>query len=166
MKLVIKKTTADDLENILGLWNSGEVMKYVGFPEGLNYDMDQMKKWLDYINENSNSRHYSIYEAELGYCGETFYEVDSMHDVAALDIKLLPQAQGRNIAYSALKNTIRTVFGQNLASKVYVDPHPDNQKAWKLYARLGFKDVPRPLYLEPFPTYLELNKSDFERLDQ
>jgi RimJ/RimL family protein N-acetyltransferase len=166
MKLVIKKTTADDLENILSLWNSGEVMKYVGFPEGLNYDMDKMGKWLEYINHNPECRHYSIYEAELGYCVETFYEVDNKHDVAALDIKLLPHAQGKNIAYCALKNTIQTVFGQNLASKVYVDPHPDNQKAWKLYQRLGFRNVPRPNYLEPFPTYLELNKDDFDGLDQ
>ncbi|NLC94884.1 MAG: hypothetical protein GX676_04250 [Bacilli bacterium] len=34
-EIMIKETTEEDLDNIMTLWNNGEVMKYVGFPEGL-----------------------------------------------------------------------------------------------------------------------------------
>lgn len=160
-KISIKETDQSDLTNIMQLWNDGQVMFYVGFPKGLGVTMDRLQEWLHSVNQNMLRRHYSIYAEDIGYCGETFYEIDREHDLATLDIKVLPGAQGKGIAAYAFSYVIDQVFSNNLASKAKVDPHPDNKKAWELYAKLGFICKPRPEYLEDYPTYLEVTPDTF-----
>ncbi|MBU5591237.1 GNAT family N-acetyltransferase [Clostridium sp. MSJ-4] len=158
-KISIKETDENELLNVMNLWNNGEVMFYVGFPNGLNVTMEKLKGWLNGVNQNEMCRHFSIYAENVGYCGETFYSIDLEHDLATLDIKLLPAAQGKGIAEYALRYTISQVFENNLATKGYVDPNPQNKKAWKLYEKLGFVSKERPKYLEEGETYLEITKN-------
>lgn len=160
-KIRIKETDQSDLPNIMQLWNNGQVMFYVGFPSGLGVTMERLQQWLEGINQDIYSRHYSIYAQDIGYCGETFYDVDREHDLARLDIKLLPRAQGKGIAAYAFSYVIDQVFSNNLASKARVDPHPKNKKAWNLYAKLGFVSKPRPKFLPKGPTYLEVTRDTF-----
>jgi len=158
----IKETNQADLPNIMQLWNNGQVMFYVGFPQGLGVTMERLQQWLEGINQDTDSKHYSIYAQDIGYCGETFYRIDREHDLAILDIKLLPRAQGKGIAAYALSCTIDHVFSNSLASKAYADPHPKNKKAWNLYAKLGFVSKPRPKFLEKGSTYLEVTPETFK----
>ena len=144
------------------LWNNGQVMFYVGFPRGLGVTIERLQQWLNGVNQNIFRRHYSVYAEDIGYCGETFYDIDHEHDLAILDIKLLPKAQGKGIAAYAFSHVIDQVFSNNLASKAKVDPHPDNKKAWELYEKLGFISKPRPEYLEDYPTYLEVTPDTFK----
>ena len=162
-KIAIKETDENDLQNIMSLWNNGDVMFYVGFPEGLNVTIEKLKLWLKGVNQNKTRRHYSIYAENIGYCGETYYSIDLEHDLATLDIKLLPKAQGKGIAEYALSFTINQVFKNNLATKAYVDPNPKNKKAWKLYDKLGFLSKERPEFLEPYETYLEITKDRWNK---
>lgn len=158
---MIKETASEDLKNVMDLWNDGEVMFYVGFPNGLGVTLEGLTKWLKSVNQSPLCKHFSIYTEELGYCGETFYSIDQEHDLATLDIKLFSKARGKGIASYALSYALNQVFELNLATKAYVDPNPDNQKAWKLYKRLGFVSKPRPTFLEPDETYLEITKDLF-----
>jgi RimJ/RimL family protein N-acetyltransferase len=144
------------------LWNDGEVMFYVGFPKGLGVTLERLEKWLNGVNQDIFRRHYSIYAEEIGYCGETFYDIDREHDLARLDIKVLPEAQGKGIAAYAFSYVIDQVFRNKLATRAKVDPHPDNKKAWELYAKLGFVSKPRPEFLEKGPTYLEVTPDTFK----
>jgi len=84
-KIKIIETSKDDLENILSLWNDGEVMSFVGYPNGLGINMEKLIEWLQWAISKPTRCHYSIYHKELGYCGETFYNVDQNHGLAALD---------------------------------------------------------------------------------
>ncbi len=162
--LVIKDTNIDDLENVMNLWNNGEVMYYVGFPNGIDTTLEKLRKWIKWAINKPQRCHYSIYDDKLGYCGETFYDVDKKHNLAALDIKLLPIAQGKGIAYQSLSFVIKEAFNVGMAQKVYVDPHLDNKRAWKLYYKLGFISKARPTFLEDGDTYLELNISEFNEI--
>lgn len=154
----IKETSEDDLPNILRLWNDGNVMSFVGFPNGLGVTIEKLKEWLSWAIAKPLRCHYSIYHVDFGYCGETFYNVNELHELAALDIKLLPNVRGKGIATYSLSFVIEQAFQQGNAAKVYVDPHPDNKKAWNLYNKLGFSDHPRPEFLDEWDTYLELSK--------
>ena len=158
--IVIKETVRTDLENIQKLWNNGAVMAFVGFPEGLNISLTQLEQWLIWAIQKPRRCHYSIYHESQGYCGETFYHVDDKNG-AALDIKLMPQAQGRGIASLALKFAINQAFHIGKADYVYVDPHPHNIKAWHLYEKLGFKTKKRPAYLNEGTTYLEIRAKEW-----
>ena len=95
----VKETTAGDIENIRRLWADGDVMHFVGFPNGLHQTDEEMQRWFRWIDSNRPAmNHYSIFEDGI-YCGETFYEIDKEHnDHAALDIKLFRFARGRGIA--------------------------------------------------------------------
>ena len=167
-RIEIKETQKDDLRNLLGLWNDGEVMKFVGFPNGLGETIEGLEKWYLWIEESRPiCNHYSVYSKELGYCGETFYRIDKEHsNSASLDIKLLPIARGKGIATIALSYAIERAF-DNGADKVWVDPNPQNEKAIALYTRLNFvkKDMPEYLKeeeqdIEFVPIYMELLKEN------
>ena len=161
VNITIKETTKDDLDNIMSLWNDGEVMYFVGFPDGLGITKEEMEKWFEWVTDKPKRCHYSIYEKDLGYCGETFYDVNEK-GIAALDIKLFPKARGKGIAYTALSYAIEQAFKDGNANAVYVEPHPDNHKAWKLYENLGFVSKPRPAYLEEGETYLEISRDEWK----
>jgi len=162
--LEIKSTSITDLRNVMNLWNNGDVMFYVGFPNGLNINYEQVQKWHQNIINSTNTKHYSIYDTNLGYCGESFYSYDDKYDLASLDIKLHKAAQGKGIAHLSLKNTINELFSNTRATRCYVDPHVDNKKAWSLYKKLGFTEKVRPLHLEESSVYLELTKNTWESL--
>ena len=158
----IKETTARDIENIQRLWADGDVMKFVGFPDGLIKTDEEMKKWFMWIESNRPVlNHFSIFE-DGNYCGESFYEIDEEHQSAALDIKLFEFARGRGIATAGLSYAIEEAF-QNGAEIVWVDPSPENTKAIALYKRLGFQQKAFPAYLisedkEQNSIYMELCK--------
>lgn len=159
-KIIIKETSNEDLINIMSLWNNGEVMSFVGYPNGLGMTLPKLIEWLPWAISKPNRCHYSIYHEELGFCGETFYNLDAIYELAALDIKLIPDAQGKGIAEYALRFVIEKAFLQGKAKRVYVDPHPENLKAWNLYRKLGFTTKTRPDYLQKWDTYLEISRED------
>lgn len=93
--LEFRETSQADLKQVQALWSCGEVMKFVGFPNGLHQTGAQMEEWLGWIiSARPKANHYSIYEDGI-YCGEAFYQIDERTRSAALDIKLLPFARGR-----------------------------------------------------------------------
>lgn len=161
--LEIRETTMADLKSVQQLWADGDVMKFVGFPDGLHHTEAEMQAWFRWIKSNRPAlNHYSIFE-DGTYCGEAFYEIDAGHQSAALDIKLFGFARGRGIAAAGLTRAIREAF-RNGAETVWVDPNPENRKAIALYQRLGFqqKDFPAHLVSEgeaPGSIYMELRKN-------
>ena len=159
----IKETSLQDLKNVQKLWADGEVMKYVGFPEGLCQSDEEMNGWYKWISSNRpRLNHYCIFEDGM-YLGETFYEIDRNHEnSASLDIKLFSFARGKGIATKALKFAIDEAF-KNGATKVWVDPNKENLKAISLYNRLGFIKKEMPAYLinpeyAPYTIYMELER--------
>lgn len=161
--LEIKETGVEDLKNVQKLWADGDVMKFVGFPDGLHETDEEMQDWYGWIESGRPTlNHYSIFE-DGKYCGESFYDIDTEHKSAALDIKLFAFARGRGIATAGLSLAIGEAF-RNGAETVWVDPNPENHKAISLYERLGFQKKSFPEYLvsedeEPVSIYMELQRS-------
>lgn len=162
-KVDIRPTEEGDLENVQRLWASPEVMRFVGFPKGLHQSMEHLRnEWLPWVQQPPVMRHYSVYAQGIGYCGESFYKVDET-GLACMDIKLLPCARGKGIAYAALSYALDQAFCAGKAERAYVDPHPENRKALALYASLGFLPAERPAHLKPWDsTYFELSRAAWE----
>ena len=159
----IHLTGTGDLENVQKLWANPEVMRYVGFPEGLHETIEHLRgEWLPWVQKPPRRQHYSVYAQGVGYCGESFYNVDET-GLACMDIKLLPGARGKGIAYAALSYALEQAFHVGKAERAYVDPNPENRKALALYASLGFLPAQRPAHLEPWDsTYFELTRAAWE----
>ena len=143
----IRQTTTEVLKNVQRLWADGDVMRFVGFPEGLHQTDEDMQSWYRWIESGRPQLdHFSVFE-DGAYCGEAFYEIDSEHgSSAALDIKLFGFARGKGIAAKALSFAIEKAF-ENGARTVWVDPNPQNAKAIALYERLGFVKKPMPAHV-------------------
>lgn len=136
MKMInINKTKQSDLVFLRDLWNNGDVMKWVGFPNGLGITEEKMNSWYQHLVSSTTSVHFSIYHEE-NYCGETFFRIEE--DVASLDIKLDPAYQGKGIGSYALTYCIMQVFMKYPDMKVKVDPNIGNNSAINLYTKLGF----------------------------
>ena len=141
--LEFRETTLADLHNIQRLWADGDVMRFVGFPEGLNEPEEALRAWIEELPAaRPRSNHWSIYEDGV-YCGETNYSIDGETRSASLDIKLFASARGRGIATRALTHAIQAAF-RNGAETVWVDPAPENARALALYRRLGFTQKEMP----------------------
>ncbi len=41
-RVILKKTSEEDLENLMSLWNNGYIIKWVGFPNGLDYNINEL----------------------------------------------------------------------------------------------------------------------------
>lgn len=158
----MRLTGEADLENVQKLWTSPEVMRYVGFPEGLHQSLEELCQWLPWVQQPPKRQHYSVYAQGVGYCGESFYDVDET-GLACMDIKLLPCARGKGIGYTALSYALDQAFHAGKAERAYVDPNPENRKALSLYASLGFLPAQRPAHLEPWDSlYFELTAEKWE----
>ena len=48
--LKIKETTIEDIKSVQQLWADGDVMKFVGFPDGLHETDEEMKEHLVYYD--------------------------------------------------------------------------------------------------------------------
>ncbi|TVP86946.1 MAG: GNAT family N-acetyltransferase [Acholeplasmataceae bacterium] len=158
MTLHIRPTEEKDLEHVMSLWHDGEVMRHVGFPQGLDHDLEQMKTWFARLKQNPRAAHFGIFDDDE-YLGESFYRVLDGHDLAAMDIKLFAKGRGKGAGTTGLGFALDALFENKLAEKAYVDPHPDNLTAIALYERLGFTSQPRPAFLDPHPTYYELDRA-------
>ena len=143
----ILETCETDLGDVQRLWADGDVMRYAGFPEGLRQSNEEMGRWYEWIRRSRpRANHYSVFEDGV-YCGETFYRIDEKRgNSAAVDIELFAFARGRGIAARALSFAMEEAFRQG-ASRVWVDPNPLNEKAIRLYERLGFvrREMPEDL---------------------
>lgn len=161
----IKLTSKEDLLNVQRLWATPEVMCFVGFPEGLHETIEALEnEWLPWVQNPPFRQHYSIHADGIGYCGESFYNVDD-HGLACMDIKLLPCARGRGIGFTGLAHALDQAFTVGNATSAYVDPDPQNVRAIRLYERLGFQPAVRASHLEdpgcPY-VYMELTHADWE----
>lgn len=144
--ITVKETTIEDIKNVQRLWADGDVMRFVGFPDGLHETDEAMQQWLEGLNAaRPTQNHFSIYE-DGKYCGEAGYGLDKEHGSAWLDIKLFGRARGRGIATQAISYAKEEAF-RNGAKVVWVDPNPQNTKAIALYERLGFKQKDMPEYI-------------------
>jgi len=153
-------TGPEDLPDLMALWNDGEVMRWVGFPEGLGYGAEDMAAWWRAVSVDPDSHHFAIRRAEGDFCGEVYYQMERPARRAALDIKLCSWAQGFGIATSALGMLIGVVFADEPeVDAVWVEPSPGNLAARRLYERCGLQPRPRPPDLPAGDSYWELRRS-------
>lgn len=153
------ETTEADLPDLVALWNDGHVMRWVGFPHGLDWSLERARAWLATIDGDPNRHHFVLEADGLGFAGELYYAVQPEHRRAGLDIKLRAEAHGRGIAGAGLRVLCDRVFAHEPdVDAVWVEPSGANLAARRLYSRLGFRPVERPTGLPPSESHWELRR--------
>ena len=152
----LKETKEEDLECLRSLWGDGRVMQWVGFPRGILYSSSEMREWLDSLKKRA-CRHFSVYSSENVFCGEVYYEIDSEHRRAGLDIKLRPEYHGKGYAVEALALLIDFCYkNEPIVREVWAEPSSENTAARKLYERSGLLPKERPADMEAGESYWAL----------
>ena len=147
-RIVLRPTSRQDLSFLQALWNDGEVMRYVGYPQGLGIDGQGAWEWFQLLEEHryrDRDREHWIVENESGRpIGEAFYKLEQDYcgykasKMAGIDLKLAREFWGRGYASDALRTLVRYLFTQGFRVLV-VSPNLANEAALTLYDRLGFE---------------------------
>ena len=163
-KVIIKQTDRGDLNDIQQLWNNGEVMGAVGYPDGIGQTFAQMGIWFKSIQESEEINHFVVLSKADNFCGELFYRKNPGDKRAGLDIKFLPESRGRGLAAEAFQLFIDYIFeAEAEIEAVWTEPAAENRAARKLYTRIGFKEKERPADLESERPYWELSREDWQK---
>jgi len=161
--VTIRNTSEADLSDLMTLWNDGRIMRWVGFPDGLGYDHERLDQWFERLRANPTRHHFVVHTEALGFCGELYYAVDSIHRRAGLDIKFIALAQGRGLATDALKTLIKFIFeSEPEVEAVWTEPSKENRSARSLYERCGLRSAVRPADMTQGESYWELRRQDWE----
>ena len=160
-RVLIRTTSQGDLVDLMGLWNDGRVMQWVGFPDGLGYDRQAVQTWFDKLQANRLRHHFVVNHKGIRFCGEVYYAVDPQHRRASLDIKLRPEMQGQGLATDALMTLIQHVFKSELdVDSVWTQPSQINIAARALYTRCGLKSKPHPADITGSESFWELTRAE------
>lgn len=165
-KVIIKSTEEEDLNHIKSLWSNGEVMKWIGYPDGLRVSVEKLKKWLNKIDKSSFRKSFVVFEITgEAFCGELFYEIDKEYNRAGLDVKFLPEAQGRGLGTESFKLLIKYIFeNEPTVEAVWTEPAQNNIHAKKVYEHCGLKQSKQPVYMEHRELYMELTRQNWEAI--
>ncbi|HOP56715.1 MAG TPA: GNAT family N-acetyltransferase [Bacillota bacterium] len=161
--IIIRETKEKYLPDLMNMWNDGEVMKYVNYPNGLGMNGFKMESWYKWLQSQGDTKHFIILDDETGFLGETFYCYAKKNKPASLDIKLIKNARGRHVGNLALSYAIDMLFKNTKAMTAYVDPNKENLPALSLYKRLGFEKVEKQNDLYPDAVYMEINREKWQK---
>jgi RimJ/RimL family protein N-acetyltransferase len=145
-RIRLRSTGLDDLNFLRKLWNDGEVMCYVGFPQGLGIDKHGMIEWFKKLKRHRgvDREHWIIENGQGRPIGEAYYKAEREYygyraeKMAQVDIKLARCFWDHGYATDALRTLIRHLLGKGFET-IVVSPNLANEAALKLYGRLGFE---------------------------
>ncbi|QSX07233.1 GNAT family N-acetyltransferase [Sedimentibacter sp. zth1] len=147
-RISIKMLEESDLELIHKWWNDGRVTKHMGFPNGMKVTKEKLhhrfKEQIEEKNKILNTRIYIIYSKEMKKpIGELQYgEADMDKKKCRLGIKIGElDAQGKGNGKEALICFIQYLFNKLKMQLIEIDSFPENERAYNLYMRIGFKEV-------------------------
>lgn len=128
----IKRARLEDADFFLKAWNNPELMKDVGFENGLNTNLENV------ISAISEKNLYVIWFNTLPIGELNHKKVEN--NVMEIGIKLLPEYQSQGKGYKILvqySKYLKSLGGNTLRLNVL----SDNVKAVNLYNKLGFKVI-------------------------
>ncbi len=128
--LEIRRANEDDTDFFYKWWNTGELMKNVGFDDGLNISRENVIKSI-----SSGNLFIVLYDNFP--IGEVNYKVRGIYEFG---IKLIPDFQNKGLGKKVL-----TLFFDYLyyigAKDLTADVLVSNKRAIKLYSSIGFKVI-------------------------
>lgn len=147
-RIGLKLLKKNDLDLILKWWNDPQVTTSMGFPKGMGVTMEKLQKRFKHQfekqQENPEAQIYIIYAKDLDRpIGELQYgQANYISKKCRLGIKIgEPFVQGKGYGKGALILFINYLFDYINMQLIEIDVFPENKNAFRLYKKLGFKEV-------------------------
>lgn len=135
--LVLRHTTAEDVQILCDWWSDGKIMAHAGFPNGVHTDFNNLMEKIK--NETDISRRLII-EIDSNRVGEMSYSIEN--EVAEIGIKICDfDYQEKGYGTKVLKMLIRYLFKEMKAQKIILDTNINNTRAQHVYEKIGFRKI-------------------------
>lgn len=149
-RLIVRTAAEEDVDLYHALWTNPQVMKNVGFPQGLRITHSEIKQML---SGGGSSEFDRLLVVELKDSGVTIGECKltqpNEQGIAEPDIKLLPAYWGKGYGSECWKALVAYQFKHTDCQAVQTTPNVDNQAAIKLYEATGAQRVSEGVYHFP-----------------
>lgn len=146
-RLMLRKLTNEDVDNIFLLDSNPEVMKYVGVPP--TTEKGESARMLENIinqYQNNGTGRLAVIEKEtsqfIGWSGIKLLtdEVNGFKNVYELGYRFLPEFWGKGYATESALASLDLGFNQLNAEKIYAYADVDNQSSNHVLTKLGFEN--------------------------
>lgn len=124
--------------DLRALWESGEVMKYVGFPNGLGWNTERYEKNWKRIRADRKNIYLALEDKSGKFLGEARLTAPDQKGVCAHDLKLTPEHWGKGLGREAWIEMLAAALRRWPGTKAEVTPSIENERALRLYKSLGF----------------------------
>ncbi|MCR8968453.1 GNAT family N-acetyltransferase [Facklamia sp. 7083-14-GEN3] len=135
-KLLIRNAEASDAIQLCQWWNSGEVMKWVGFPKGLGKTVEEVQSKIESYSDEKGR--LLLIEYQGAPIGELYYD-NLGQQVAEIHIKIcVSDFREKGIGRLALSLLVKELF-KKAYKKILISVDLKNTRAQHVYELLGFK---------------------------
>ncbi len=149
-RIRVRKLDYSDIPVITRWWNDGSLMKDMGFINGMGITesslLSRFEKQLSNNNAILESRMFIITDVKTdNEIGELQYgELDLENKKCRIAIKISEiNYQGKGLGEESLSLFIDYLTSEFGLNKIEIDTIHDNIRAYRLYEKLGFKEIER-----------------------
>jgi len=146
-RLILRKLTTEDLDDMFLLDSNPDVVKYVGI-QPLTKKEESLKMIENIINqyEKNGTGRLAVIEKEsnrfIGWSGIKLLtdEVNGFKNVYELGYRFLPEFWGKGYANESALASLDLGFDQLNADKIYAYADIENENSHKILTKLGFEN--------------------------
>lgn len=174
-RIAIRELEQEDTELFAAWWNNGELMKDVGFREGMGITAASLKE--DFAAEIADKdpfrkrrRYVAVDKKSRVPIGELVYgNLDMEKQSCGIGLKICEiNLQGKGLGHETLISFMKYLDNKFFLHTYEIDTLKDNIRAYSLYKKVGFREVKT---MENFWTdpdgvshdliFMELEKEEF-----
>jgi len=121
------------------LWECGDVMRDVGYPNGLGWSDKHYREHFDIMRTSESAIYLGIRNRKGEFMGEAKIAFPDRQGNCHHDLKLMPGFWGKGFAFEAWSKMLDRAGARWPNTKAAVTPSIDNERAIDLYLKLGFQ---------------------------
>ena len=151
-RLIIRKPkpVEEDINFYLELWNHPDVMRMVGFPQGLGITKEKVEKHLIRDGDKDFDRTLIVQRKKDGKkIGEAKLGLPDEQNIAHTDVKLLPRFWGMGYGKEIKQALVDHIFTSTDALAVEASPNKKNVASQRMQLSVGAVFVKEEVYHFP-----------------
>jgi RimJ/RimL family protein N-acetyltransferase len=149
---MIRTGTVGDIDLFFNLWTDPQVMKNVGFPQGLRVDRSELKERLSRMGSSPFERLLVVALKASGQAiGECKLSYPDEDGIAEPDIKLLPEFWGHKYGVEVWRALVAYQFTHTDCTIVQATPNVGNIASIKMQESTGGLRIGEDVFYFPEP---------------
>jgi RimJ/RimL family protein N-acetyltransferase len=153
-RLCIRRATVSDVDFFLRLWNDPRVMRFVGFPHGLQLDAPQVRQAILRGLEQGDDRRLDARliaerKQDGAAVGECKLGTPDAQGLSETDVKLLPEYWGLGYGVEIKRGLLDYLFTHTDCQVVQATPNVENIASIRMQEAVGGVRVGEAVYEFP-----------------